>query len=208
MVPHVAVPDRARGGSVKLSWSPGPSVEPGGLGPVDDKDVRRSQEVERQVMASAASRRELVITWEAVRAAGVSDKVYAGLLFARGSGGQDELWDELTEYRRYRDELMTVDGVVLFRGQIVVPRVLRKDVLAGLHRAHQGTTGMSLQGQDSVWWPGFTTDLARVREGCLVCVKNAPSQPALLPVQSPMPDYPFQLISADYLVMGAKTTLS
>ena len=116
-----------------------------------------------QVMVTAATRRELVVTWEAVCAAGVSDKCYAGLLFALGSEGQDKLWEELAEYRKYRNELTTVHGVVLFRGRIVVPEVLRPDVLVGFQRAHQGTTGMSLWWQDLVWWPGFTVDLARVR---------------------------------------------
>ena len=100
-IEHVA--GASNHGPDTLSRSPGPSVEPGGLGLVTDEDEQWSREVEGQVLASAASRRELVITWETVRAAGIADKVYAGLLFALGSVGQDELWDELSEYQSYRD---------------------------------------------------------------------------------------------------------
>ena len=63
----------------------------------------------------------------------------------------DDVWDkELSMYKRFKDEFTSVDGVVLFRGRVVVPVVLRPDVLAGLHRAHQGVTGMSLRTKDSV----------------------------------------------------------
>ena len=75
-----------------------------------------------------------------------------------------------------------MDGVVFFRGRVVVPQVLRRDVLDGLQWVHQGTTGISLRAQDSVWWPGFTKNLERVREACMSCRKNAPSQPSMPPV--------------------------
>ena len=57
---------------------------------------------------------------------------------------------------------------------------------------------MSLRAAGTVWWPGLGRDLARVRDGCVKCVENAPSQPAAPPKPIPLPDYPFQMISADY----------
>ena len=48
-----------------------------------------------------------------------------------------------------------VDGVVLYKGRVVVPVALRRQVLDALHRAHQGVTGMNLRAQDSVWWVGL-----------------------------------------------------
>ena len=97
------------------------------------------------------------MSWETVRTAGMSDEVYSGLLHAISHDGTSELWDTLLlEYRRYRAEYTTIDGVVLFRGRIVIPEALRTDVLSALHRAHQGTTGMGLRAQDSVWLPKFS----------------------------------------------------
>ena len=80
-------------------------------------------------------------------------------------------------------------------------------MLAGLHRAHQGTTGMSLWGQDLVWWPGFSGDVVLVQEGCSSCIQSAPSQPATPPIKPLIPDYPFQLISADYFVYAGHSYL-
>ena len=82
-----------------------------------------------------------MITWDAVRLAGVADKEYSVLLHAVGHNVAEEVWEqELADYRRFRSEYTSVDGVVLFRGRVVVPTALRPDVLYGLHRAHQGVT--------------------------------------------------------------------
>ena len=188
-----------------LSRAPGPVGQLGALVFVDDEDLRWSSEVEGEVLAMAASRRSLVITWESLRAAGVADKSYATLLHAVGHDVPDEVWSaELAEYKRFKDEFSSVDGVVLFRGRVVVPAVLRPDVLAGLHRAHQGVTGMSLRAGDSVWWPGVTGDIKGVRESCGACRRNAPSQSATPAVMPPTPDYPFQLVCSDYFNYAGK----
>lgn len=51
------------------------------------------------------------------------DPCYVGLLFAMWLKDQNQLWDgELLEYRMYRTELTLVDGVMLFRGRVVVLR--------------------------------------------------------------------------------------
>ena len=63
---------------------------------------------------------------------------------------------------------------------------------------------MALRAADSVWWPGVSDDLARVRDTCGRCISNAPSQPALPPVKLWMPDYPFQLVVADYFDYAGK----
>ena len=57
---------------------------------------------------------------------------------------------------------------------------------------------MTLRSQHSVWWPNLSKDIERVRASCLTCHKNAPSQQPLPPVNPPMPEHPFQLVSSDY----------
>ena len=66
---------------------------------------------------------------------------------------------------------------------------------------------MSLQAQDSVWWPKFAEDVQSIRDGCLACRRNAPSQPAMPSVKPPQPNYPMQLISSDYFSYAGKAYL-
>ena len=82
---------------------------------------------------------------------------------------------------------------------------LRREVLDALHRAHQGSGSMALRAGETVWWPGVSTDLARVRDQCGQCIRNAPSLPALPPVKPRIPDYLFQLLVLDYFDYAGKS---
>ena len=69
---------------------------------------------------------------------------------------------------------------------------------------------MGLRARSIVFWPGMTHDIERRRQSCLECVKNAPTQPSLPPVQATPPSTPLEQIYADffdciaqhYLVVG------
>merc|ERR1712082_16725 len=170
----------------------------GALGAPDDAVEQWSASLEAQVLATTVTRTNLVVSWDLVRNAGIVDGSYASLLHAVTGSGGDSAWTGLEEYRRYAKEFTTVDGVVLFRGRVVIPTALRRQVLQALHRAHQGVTGMNLRAQDSVWWPGCSRDIEAVRGGCMTCARNAPSQSATPPITPPVPQYPFQYVSSDY----------
>ena len=94
--------------------------------------------------------------------------------------------------------MTSVDGVVLYKGRVVVPKVLRQQALHLLHLAHQGETGMCLRSHEAMWWPNITSDISQIRAKCETCTKNAPTQLPLPPVHPPLPKYPFEMISSDY----------
>ena len=84
----------------------------------------------------------------------------------------------------------------------IIPTRLRQNVLDTLHAAHQGTRSMMQRAQDTIYWPGFVTDIQRKRDQCYTCDKIAPSQPNLPPVDPVVPDYPFQHICMDYFQLN------
>ena len=124
-----------------LSRTPGPHVQGamlGSLGVVDPGVEAWSGDLEGQVLATTVTRSNLVVSWDLVRNAGVVDKSYAGLLHALSREGDEVSWSgDLEEYRRYREDMTTVDGVVLYKGRVVIPAALRRQVLSALHSAHQ-----------------------------------------------------------------------
>ena len=109
---------------------------------------------------------------------------------------------ELREFFQHRDQLTQVDGVPLYKGRVVIPATLRPMVLETLHSAHQGTTGMTLRANTSVWWPGITPQIRETRDKCRVCNECAPSQPSSPPEPLKCPDYPFQQLASDYFQLG------
>jgi hypothetical protein len=56
--------------------------------------------------------------------------------------------------------------VVLYKGQIIILLVLRRDVLDIVHSAHQGTSSMEARVSDSVWWPGLKEEISSRRMRC------------------------------------------
>ena len=141
------------------------------------------------------------ITWDRVRTATASDPIMNSLLEVIECGMPDfrhEMPAPIREYHQYKDELHTIDGVVLYKDRIVVPPSLRGDVLSALHAAHQGVSSMTSRAEVSVFWPGITAAIKQLRATCNQCNRMAPSQPSAPPMPLMSPDYPFQCICADY----------
>ena len=63
---------------------------------------------------------------------------------------------------------------------------------------------MILRAEDSVYWPGFVSDIEAIRAQCPTCHAIAPSQPSLPPVDPITPQYPFQHICMDYFHLNGQ----
>ena len=160
-------------------------------------------DVEERVLISAISALSKLeglrsITWDRVQCATFSNPTTLKLLNHIEEEGNKPLPDDLQQYRSIKQSLTTVNGVILYKSRIMIPPELQKDVLENLHSAHQGVSSMISRAQDSVYWPGITEDIHKVREMCLHCNVIAPSQPAAPPTTPIIPEFPFQSICADY----------
>ena len=119
----------------------------------------------------------------------------------------DNFPDYLSAYSKLKDDLSVVDGVPMYGRRLIIPKSLRQGVLECLHAAHQCPVKMNDRAKHSVYWPGITTDIENVRKACVYCNKNAPSQPMMPPLPLASPDFPFQMVVADYFTVKSKTWL-
>ena len=119
--------------------------------------------------------------------------------------GTEDWPSELSQYSRVKDSLSQKDGIVVFKGRIVIPKALRGKVLEILHGAHQGCQGMCSRASLSIWWPGLSIDIEKKRAECQTCIEIAPSQPAMPSVQPERPEYPMQRICSDIAYIQGKT---
>ena len=85
--------------------------------------------------------------------------------------------DYLKPYFERRTELSTEKGCVLWGSRIVVPTVLRKDVLDLLHIAHQGVVAVKALARSYVWWPRINEEIENVIQLCQAC-QNSQNRPA------------------------------
>lgn len=141
------------------------------------------------------------VTWDRVRLATSSTPAMQTLLEGIESGmsnNRSEIHESIREYFPFRDDLHTADGVIMYKNRVLVPPSLRQEVLDALHSAHQGVTAMTARAESSVFWPGITSAIRRLREHCQFCNRIAPSNPNAPPTPLFDPTYPFQCVCADF----------
>jgi len=69
-------------------------------------------------------------------------------------------------------------------------------VLQSLHSAHQGCTGMQSWASESIYWPGLILTKSEI-----IAKHVSPTQSKEPIILSPLPQYPFQIVTADYYVV-------
>ena len=177
-----------------------------------DEEYLAFQDVSDQlkVLATLSSDKIEVISWDKVYDATVVDPVLVKLaeIIHRGFPQNSyDLGDDVKPYFKFRHDLHILDGVICYKDRIVIPSALQKNVLEVIHGAHQGVSGMVNRVEESVFWPGITTDIIKTRGKCMTCTKNAPSQPSGKPVPPPTPSYPFQYVVLDYFSLQGRNFL-
>ena len=100
-----------------------------------------------------------------------------------------ELPPQLQEYHQFRDDLYTVDGIILYKERIVIPPSLCEETLSNLHAAHQGCNSMMARVEASIFCPGITPTVTNLRASCDNCDRMGPSQPNTPPIP-PIPGCP------------------
>uniref|UniRef100_A0A1A8F641 Gypsy retrotransposon integrase-like protein 1 n=1 Tax=Nothobranchius korthausae TaxID=1143690 RepID=A0A1A8F641_9TELE len=103
----------------------------------------------------------------------------------------------LQSFHAARAHLSAADGLLLYDDRIVVPELLRKQVLSQIHEGHQGLTKCRLRANLSVWWPGIGRHITEVVKSCGFCQENKSSQRKEPLMSTPLPDGPGQKLAAD-----------
>lgn len=143
------------------------------------------------------------VTWDRVREATTSDSDMRTLEEMAADGFPDskvDMPESIRTFHQYRDDITSTDGVILYKDRVIIPPLLRNEVLSALHAAHQGVSMMTARAESSVFWPGMTADIHATRQHCDHCHRMAPSQPGAPPVPPIPVVYPFQAVCSDFFV--------
>ena len=97
-----------------------------------------------------------------------------------------ELLTAAREFWNARLHLNKRRNLLFFGDRVVIPKLLRNEVLNSLHVGHQGVTSM------------IQADIQRNRDSCISCMELVPSNSPLPPHPPVRPEYPFQSICIDY----------
>ena len=72
-------------------------------------------------------------------------------------------------YWNHRDEIVESDGLTMKGNKVIVPKVLRPEMLQIIHSAHLGTEKWKRRARDSLFWPGMNTEIETKVKRCDVC---------------------------------------
>ncbi len=138
---------------------------------------------------------------EKLRLAAKADEDYVALVKAIEEGNETE---KTLPFKKILAELTTEDGLILFGHRLVVPKACRKEILERLHDSHQGIERTKRRARQTVYWPGLTSDITNLVEGCTRCQERLPSQPQE-PLKEPVrPRRAFESVSADLFSYGGR----
>ena len=74
---------------------------------------------------------------------------------------KDDLHSNLRPYWSFRDGLAVINGVVIKGRCIIIPAILKQQVLDQLHLNHMGIKKTKLLTCESIYWVGINTDIDR-----------------------------------------------
>ncbi|CAK1583539.1 unnamed protein product [Parnassius mnemosyne] len=120
-----------------------------------------------------------------------------------------DVMDLVKPYWGYKEHLSIAYGLVWKDQRIVVPKLLRKDLLNKIHVGHVGLQKCQLRARETVFWPGINNDLKNLISNCSICLTYRKHNQKEEMQPHEIPDRPwakvgtdlFQIKGVDYLLL-------
>ena len=111
----------------------------------------------------------------------------------------------IREFWSFRDELSVHNGIPSFKSSgVIIPRVLRPEVMSKIHSSHLGIEACLRKARDSVFWPNMTSDEREQVSQCSICAELQSQNPRE-PMQShQISDRPWSRVAADQFKLHGK----
>lgn len=108
-----------------------------------------------------------------------------------------EVPQDLRPFYAMREELTTVDGLLLRGQRFVVPHSLQHYYVKQLHQGHPGLEATKRRASETVFWPTMRSDIEREVSRCSPCNALKPHQPKEALRLHAVPELPWSLTAAD-----------
>lgn len=101
------------------------------------------------------------------------------------------------DYFMERSSLSEHNGLVKRGNQIVIPQIMRTEMLERIHHGHQGLNKSRERYNDAIWWPKISHAVKEKVSSCPHCNEHKPSQSREPLITTPLPKLPWQKLAAD-----------
>ena len=115
---------------------------------------------------------------------------------------------EIRLYWPYRDELSIENGVIYRGVRVLIPPVLRPEMLCKIHSSHLGVEATIRKARDSIYWPSIHNDIKDMCQRCEACQTHQPANTREPMKSQPIPQRQWQICSTDlFTVKGTEYLL-
>ena len=114
---------------------------------------------------------------------------------------------EVQEYWPYRDELTVQNGIVYRGTRVVIPTIMRNEMLKKIHQSHRGIDGCLKAAKDTLYWPSIYNDIKYIVDNCSTCQETKPAQQKQPMRSQPIPTRRWQIVSTDLFSIRKDTYL-
>ena len=109
-----------------------------------------------------------------------------------------KLENEFTSYKRVKNELSILNGLLLRGDRVVLPKSLQSRAVKLAHAGHQGIVKTKSLLRETVWFPGIDNMVEKAVADCLPCQSSVPKS-SREPLQiTPLPDGPWKDVAVDF----------
>ena len=167
--------------------------------PVDDEDPRIEKVVQDHVAIVTECLPESDLQLQKMREATLRDSQLTILhrVLQTSWRTRHNLQKELQRFWPYQHLLTQVQGLIMRGTQIVIPRSLRKEMLARAHEGHQGIAKTKARLRETMWWPGMCNKVEQMMACCDVCGCYRHQQRKEPLISTPLPQLPWERVAAD-----------
>lgn len=136
------------------------------------------------------------ISKESIQSATDNDPESKQLKIAIKTGDWSD--ENIKQFAKVRNEIHSVDNIIIRRDRIILPKALRKIAVKITHLSHTGAPSMKRHLRSHFWWPGMDRDVDEVRENCETCVRMEKESPPIPITRTEIPDRPWQYLAIDF----------
>ena len=114
----------------------------------------------------------------------------------------------LKPYWEDKEEYHTAEGIIFKGTRIVVPTVLRAEMMAKIHEGHLGSELCKRRAKQLLFWPGMLSQIEDKVTKCATCQRHSRKQQTEPLKPQDVPNRPWQNTASDLFVFHCKVELS
>lgn len=98
------------------------------------------------------------------------------------------------DYWNYRDEIVVQNGILFKANKVIIPKLLRPEMLTRIHSSHLGTESCIRKARDTLYWPNMQGEIKDFISQCSTCNEFERNQEKETLINHKIPDRPWSKI--------------